>query len=81
MRPDVLSLTVECVRWAQLARYDWNAAEGLLRRPGDDGFVVLARPGGRAELMQLADDGTTERVLYAASAVILERYLFGSFVL
>ncbi|MCV7136594.1 hypothetical protein H7J06_26865 [Mycobacterium hodleri] len=60
-----------------MARYDWNSAEGLLRRPGEDGYAVLARPDGRAELVQLADDGTSERVLYAADRVVLERYLFG----
>ncbi|CAN5732788.1 hypothetical protein BH09ACT8_BH09ACT8_58710 [soil metagenome] len=77
MRSDAFSLTVACVRWAQLARYDWNPAEGLLQRPGEDGYAVLARPDGRAELMQLADDGTSERVLYAADREVLERYLFG----
>lgn len=38
---------------------------------------MLARKGGRAELVQLDDDGTSERVLYAADAEVLERYLFG----
>lgn len=74
---EVFSLTVECVRWAQLARYDWNAAEGVLRRPGECGYALLARPGGRAELVELADDGTSERVLYASSAEVLERYVMG----
>jgi hypothetical protein len=74
---DAFSLTVECLRWAQLARYDWNSAEGLLRRPGEDGYAVLARPDGRAELVQLADGGTSERVLYAAAGEVLECYLFG----
>ena len=73
----MFSLTVGCVRWAQLARYDWNPAEGLLRRPGEDGYRVLARPEGRAELVQLTDDGTSERVLYAADGEVLESYLFG----
>ena len=77
----VRSLTVECVRWAQLARYEWNSAEGLLRRPGEDGYRVLSRPEGRAELVQLADDGTSERVLYAADGEVLECYLFGLLVL
>lgn len=63
-----------------MARYDWNSAEGLLRRQ-EDGYAVLARPDGRAELVQLADDGTSERVLYAADRVVLERYLFGLLVL
>lgn len=79
MPSDAFSLSVECVRWAQLARYDWNSTEGLLRRPGEDGYAVLARPDGRAELVQLADDGTSERVLYAADREVLERYLFGLF--
>lgn len=77
VRDGAFSLSVECVRWAQVARYDWNAAEGLLRRSGEDGYVVLARPAGRAELMELADDGTRERVLYAAAGEVLERFIFG----
>jgi hypothetical protein len=77
VRSDALSLTEACIRWAQLARYDWNPAEGLLRRPGDAGYAVLARPGGRAELVELIEDGTKERVLYAASGEVLERSLLG----
>lgn len=77
MRSDAFSLSVTCVRWAQLARYEWNSDEGLLRRPGDAGYAVLARKAGRAELVQLDDDGTSERVLYAADGEVLERYLFG----
>lgn len=77
VRSDAFSLTVECVRWAQLARYDWDPAAGILRRPGEDGYAVVARPGGRAELLEVGDDGTRERVLYAASAEVLERFVMG----
>jgi Immunity protein 61 len=77
VRSDAFSLTVECVRWAQLARYEWNPAAGTLRRRGEDGYAVVARPGGRAELVELADDGSRERVLYAASGEVLERFVVG----
>lgn len=70
-------LTEQCAGWARLARYEWNTAEGWLRRPGEEGYVVQAHPAGRVELLQLAEDGTRERVLYAADAEVLERYLFG----
>ncbi|WP_233165214.1 Imm61 family immunity protein [Mycobacterium sp. AT1] len=77
VRSDVFSLTAECVRWAQLARYDWNPAAWVLRRPGEDGYAVVARPAGRAELLELVDDGTRERVLYAADGAVLERFMVG----
>lgn len=70
VRSDAFSLTVECVRWAQLARYEWNPAAGTLRRRGEDGYAVVARPGGRAELVELAEYGSRERVLYAASGEV-----------
>lgn len=76
MPPTRFDLSQECLGWARLARYTWDVDEAVLRRPGELGYEFRGAPGGRVEMIELADDGPGERMLYAADATVMECFVF-----
>jgi hypothetical protein len=69
-------LSQACRGWARLARYTWDVDEGVLRRPGEPGYMFRGAHGGRVEMIELADDGPGERMFYAADATVMECFVF-----